>query len=84
MAPRTAPTPWALTHKDEDRAFFVTASQTAATDTAQAAERDEQWHTARLIRKRYRWPESWLDCVGLDHVPADPAGWCTCPEGGGS
>lgn len=73
-------TPWALSHKDEERERSITATE-AVTERAQAALRDEQWHTALLIRSRYRWPESWLECLGLGDVPAAPDGWCTCKNG---
>ncbi|WP_119728361.1 hypothetical protein [Thermomonospora amylolytica] len=69
---------WALPHAVEARERFLTATP-YATPTAVAAERDEQWHAAHLIRRRYRHPKSWLECVGLTHVPADPNGWCNCP-----
>lgn len=71
-------TPWSLPHRDQERERSLTALQNASA-RAQAAEREEQWHAARLVRSRYLRPESWLDCLGLLDVPDTPDGWCTCP-----
>lgn len=80
MATKTKPSPWALSHRDEERERSITARH-AATEQARAAEREEQWHAARLVRTRYAQPSSWLDCLGLLEVPAAPKGWCIgrCP-----
>ncbi|MFC5184400.1 hypothetical protein [Actinomadura harenae] len=72
MARRKTPTPWGLPHKDEERERSITAP---LPDSA-----DERWHAAHLIRRRYRRPESWLECLDLGDVPAKPDGWCNCPE----
>jgi hypothetical protein len=78
----TKPTPWVLSHAEEERERSITALPYLDTQ-GQAAERDERWHAARLVRRRYRWPHSWLECFGLIDVPPDPDGWCTCRRDAG-
>lgn len=81
MAAASAPTPWALAHRDEARARAITAPLPQTSEAA-AAWREERWHAARLIRRRYQRPASWLDLLDLTDVPEEPDGCCTCPAGG--
>jgi hypothetical protein len=83
MAARTKLTPWVLSHADEERERSITAMP-YLDEAGQAAERDERWHAARLVRCRYRRPYSWLECIGLIDVPQDPDGWCNCPQEAGA